>query len=751
MRILKEKKKKKVVLICGVVLSLAIIIFKFENNLFKLKSLIFIMGLIILGLCYSIIMKNRKYKNLYKLFKVNKRKYSMAIEALDGAIWEWNNKNEEFYISPKIKDILMVETEISTFSKLYSFVIEEERTDLKMFIDGIVEEKISDNFILENTIINGIGQKRIIEIQGKSKIRNNILYISGFITDISERKTIENINKVIENKNRLAVEGSKDIVFWWNINQNIISLDKSIENYLNVDLQGALIMPYTKWKNYILSEDLPNYEKQISKIIACKEDEFYSVEYRIVDKNGNIIWFQNKAKRTSEKNGDTFIYGAISDITERKEKEIENNYLSYNDEITSIPNRRYFIKEVTEYIKSNDSDKMAVIFIDLDNFKYINDTYGHDIGDKLLIEFTKLIKEIKIKDSFFARYGGDEFVIVKYNLQGKDQIKVILDEIIKKLSKPILLEDKEVFCTLSIGVSIYPLDGKNIGVLIKRADMAMYLAKINGKNRYEFFDIAMLESLDREFKIEKGLRIAIDNNEIKMVFQPKINTNTEEVMGFEALVRWYSKELGLVSPKEFIPIAESSGIIIPLGKYIIDESFRRCKELTMLTDKNLKMAINLSDVQIRDSKIVEYIRKSLEKYDLDAKYIEFEITESLIMKFPDKNIEVLDELKSLGVTLALDDFGTGYSSLSYLRTLPIDVLKIDKSFIDGILIEKKSEYIINSVVELSHFLDLEVVAEGVENSGQLNYLKDIKCDIIQGYYYSKPIEFAKASKMISRK
>ncbi|WP_300379546.1 EAL domain-containing protein [Clostridium sp.] len=741
------KYNKKNIFFLSIFLLFAIII-GLKGNLLNLKGIALILVFIVLDLTYSIIIKNRKYKNLHKISEANRRKYNMAIDALNGAVWEWNSKSQKLSISPKIKDILMVETEISTFPQLFSFIINEERESIKLFINEIIEKKMVDKFILENTIINSIGQKVIVEIQGKSKIENEILYISGFITDITERKRIGSINNVIENKNRLAVEGSKDIVFWWNVNQNIISLDKSIQNYLDVELESDLIIPYTEWKNYILDEDLLNYEKQISKVIACAEDEFYSIEYRIEDKRKNIIWFQVKAKKTSEKAVDTFIYGSISDITQRKEKEIENNYLSYNDEITSIPNRRYFIKEVTEYINANPIEKMAVIFIDLDNFKYINDTYGHDVGDKLLIEFTKLINEMNIENSFFARYGGDEFVIVKYNLKGKTQIKVILDEIIKKLSKPIIVEDKEVFCTLSIGVSIYPLDGKNIGILVKRADMAMYLAKVNGKNRYEFFDIAMLESLDREFKIEKGLRIAIDNNEIKMVYQPKINTSNEKVMGFEALVRWNSKELGIVSPNEFIPIAESSGIIISLGKYIIDESFKRCKELTMLTDKDFKMAINLSDVQIRDLEIVEYIKNSLKRYDLNARYIEFEITESIIMKVPEKNVKTLAELKKLGVTLALDDFGTGYSSLSYLRTLPIDVLKIDKSFIDGILIEKKSEYIINSVVELSHFLDLVVVAEGVETFEQLKYLKDINCDIIQGYYYSKPIEFTKASNMI---
>ena len=263
--------------------------------------------------------------------------------------------------------------------------------------------------------------------------------------------------------------------------------------------------------------------------------------------------------------------------------------------------------------------------------------------------------------------------------------------------------------------------------------MAMYLAKINGKNRYEFFDLKLLEVLDREFEIKKGLRRAIDKEEIRFLYQPKVKVDTGKVIGFELLVRWHSKNMGIVSPKEFIPIAENSGLIIPIGKYIIDESFKKCKELSLNTNKKFKMAINLSEVQIRDDEIVDYISMTLKKYNLDASYIELEITESIIMKSADKNIKTLEKLKELGVTLALDDFGTGYSSLSYLRTLPIDVLKIDKSFIDGILIEEKSEYIINSIIELSHYLNLLVVAEGVETKEKLVYLEKSSCDIIQGY------------------
>lgn len=744
--IIMKKRKNNFIFIFA---SLCLIILIVKSNFDNVTSLLSIMLFIILLLMIRLVYINKKYEKLYKLAESSKRRYRMAIDALEGAIWEWNSENNKLYMSKKIKDILKINKDIESFDEWFSFIVEDEREDIKIFIENIIHNRILDNFILESYIVDFSGEKLLLKVQGNGKVRNNVFYLSGLIVDITERKRVENMNKVIENKNRLAVEGSKDIAFWWNVNQNIISIDYSIREYLEIKGEGDVLISDKSWKKFILEDDIDLYNKKINKVLNSKKDEFYSIDYRILSKDNKVVWLQSKGKKTLEKNGDLFIHGAFSDITDRKEKEIEINYLSFNDEVTRIPNRRFFVREVTNHINNYPNEKIAFIFIDLDNFKYVNDTYGHDAGDLLLIEFAKIIKNMKIKDSLFARYGGDEFIIVQYNIQEKNQIKYILDNIIKKLSNPIIINDKEIFCTLSIGVSVYPIDGGDMPILLKRADMAMYLAKVNGKNRYEFFDIKILEILNREFDIEKGLRIAVDKSEIKMLYQPKIKVDTEEVIGFESLVRWNSKSLGIVSPSEFIPIAESSGLIIPIGKYIINESFRRCKELTLKNNKKFKMAINLSEVQIRDEDIVSFISESLKFYDLSAEYIEFEITESIIMKSAEKNISTLEKLKKLGVSLALDDFGTGYSSLSYLRTLPIDVLKIDKSFIDGIVIEEKSEYIINSIVELSHYLSLLVVAEGVETKEQLDFLKRISCDVIQGYYFSRPVEFDEAIRMIS--
>lgn len=740
-----DRKKVKINLLFFILIIGVILIF-FRSNI--ILSILLLMISIIIFLTVNLAYKNKKYKKLCSLVESHKRIYRMAIEALSGAIWEWNSKDNRLFISNKMKEILKIDRDITCFDEWLTFIKEDERENIRTFIENIIENRIVDNFILEYTLINSKEEKIIIRFRGNSSINDDIFYLTGFIVDITEDKRSENGIKSNKDKNRLALEGSKDIAYFMNVNEKVMSIGSSIRKYLKIPGEGDVLIPISTWESYMVEDDLEDYKSKIEKVINSKKNEFYTIEYRILGKDNKVYWIESKGKRTKERNGDVFIHGSLSDITDRKEKELEIKFLTFNDDVTGIPNRRYFVKEVSKRINDNPDEKIAFIFIDLDNFKYVNDTYGHDSGDELLFKFSRIISDMNIKNSILARYGGDEFVLVLYELNEKKEVKNLLDNIIKRLSQPIIIDNKEIFISISVGVSIYPIDGKEMGILLKRADMAMYLAKINGKNRYEFFDLRILEVLNREFNIENGLRTAIDNEEIKLVYQPKVNINTEEVIGFEVLVRWKSKELGEVSPIEFIPIAENSGLIISIGKFIIDESFKKCKELALKTDKRFKISINLSEVQIRDEEVVSFIREELERYDLDADYIEFEITENIIMKSAEKNIETLKKLKSLGVTLALDDFGTGYSSLSYLRTLPIDVLKIDKSFIDGISMEEKSEYIINSIINLSHCLNLLVVAEGVETKDQFEYLKNSSCDIIQGYYFSKPISFEEASKMI---
>lgn len=571
-------------------------------------------------------------------------------------------------------------------------------------------------------------------------IRISYLIIKSYIEEIKKYKFI---NRVYS----MSIESIDGDIWSWN--------DFTKEIYLSDRLRSILgltdnVITLDKWFENVANEDLDrvrNYFNNLCLNRTCLETE---IEYRVKDLNKNemSIKYVGKSKIQDDV---YYLSGLITDVTKKNiQNQMNLNPANFYDDVTGTPTRKYFIKELEIMMRKSLVDKtnLALIFIDIDNFKNINDTYGYDVGDSILINICNVFNKVLNTDCKFARFCADEFVIAVPNIEKESETNEIIQKIIGCMKDLVNIDGKDIYCSCSIGISIYPNDADRVDLLIKTANMAMCKAKINGKNRYEFFDDRALKELKRQNEIEKALRGAINNKEIYMMFQPQIRSNGEGIHGFEALVRWQSNELGFVSPAEFIPVAENTGMIVDLGKYIIEESFKGCKELSLLTKEKFIIAINISEVQLRDEQFSTFIFNLLEKYELSSSYIEFEITESVIMKSVSRNIEKLSQLRELGVTIALDDFGTGYSSLNYLRRLPIDVVKVDKSFVDGIGVDEKSERIAESIIKLSHSLDLMVVAEGVETREQLGYLNRMNCDIIQGYYFSKPEKFNKIKEMI---
>lgn len=517
-------------------------------------------------------------------------------------------------------------------------------------------------------------------------------------------------------------------------------------------------------KEWLISEDI-NYKMLLSMFsdeykealqyvlddyILYKKQEEFSLFSELYTKDNKKKYLSIKGKGQKNSNGEYHISVVIFDITHEKEQETKIEYINLHDEITGLPNRHHFKQKANSIIMEikDTYENIALIFIDIDNFKYINDAFGSEIGNKVLRKIGSLLKENGDADSFVSRYAGDEFIILKRNILDLNLLNTYLKKLIEDLGNCIRVGDKEIYTTISMGVALYPKDGEDLETLLKRVDVAMYSAKNEGKNTYRYFNMDILNSINRQYLIEKGLRNAIKNKELYLVMQPKVRSNDESIEGFECLVRWNSEELGVVSPAEFIPIAESSSIIIELGKYIIKEAMERCRTMINETNKKFKLSINLSEVQLRDESLLEFINLEASKWDIDPSYIEFEITETVLIQSAERNVTILERLKERGFSIALDDFGTGYSSLNYLNILPIDILKIDRSFIVGIGVDKKSEYIIRTIINLSHDLEIKVVAEGVETKEQLEFLKDCKCDIIQGYFFSKPQMYNKALFML---
>ncbi len=453
-------------------------------------------------------------------------------------------------------------------------------------------------------------------------------------------------------------------------------------------------------------------------------------------------------------------------IIEMRSKIDENNQrietLAYNDELTSLPNRYSFQLKLDSLIAiaKKDDAKFAVVFLDLDNFKVVNDTLGHDIGDKLLIEASARIKRcfsIDIEDkllssnknnSMLARLGGDEFTLLLPNVNDPSTLEELFQHLIKMLSTPFCIEGQEIKVGASVGVALYPFDGTLRKELLKNADIAMYESKNLGKNCYTFFNEKMKQkAIERQF-IETSLSQAIQENEFSLEYQPRIKIDDYTIEGFEALIRWDNKEIGRIPPNKFIPIAESNLQILDIGRWVLNQACAKIRQWIDLGYENFRLSINVSTVQLHRANLVEEIEVALAINNISGEYLEIEITESAILEDETLAIAKLKKIKQLGVRISLDDFGTGYSSLSQLRTLPIDILKIDQSFMTNITQDKYAADVFEGIILLAKRLRLTTVAEGVEKSAQHEVLLLSKCDHAQGYYYSKPLPAAMADEFI---
>ncbi|MGO5054104.1 EAL domain-containing protein [Lachnospiraceae bacterium LCP25S3_G4] len=423
----------------------------------------------------------------------------------------------------------------------------------------------------------------------------------------------------------------------------------------------------------------------------------------------------------------------------KADKEIE--YMAYYDNLTGIPNRFLFKDRVENAISLAEQNEkfISIMFIDLDNFKSVNDTMGHDGGDYLLKEVSNgLSKRIRKTDTV-ARFGGDEFIILLNNIDNHNDISKIADNIMRVFSKPFIINGQEVFITASGGIATYPIDGEDSESLVKNADTAMYEAKDNGKNQYSLCTHDMKDEVEKNMKLSNGLYRALERNELSIHYQPQIDLNSKEITGLEALLRWKHPEYGMISPVVFIPLAEKNGSINSIGEWVLRTACNQNKAWQDMGLLYARIAVNLSVIQFNDPLIVEKVDKILKETGLSPKHLELEITESIAVKENKNVVDILDRLKKLGVSISIDDFGTEYSSLSRLKTLPIDRLKIDMQFIRGIEDNEKDQAIAKIIINLANSLNLEVIAEGVETKGQMEFLNQKMCDEAQGYYYYKPM------------
>lgn len=680
---------------------------------------------------------SREFENLLKepleniIGKTNEEIWSkeVAYEMTKNDLEVFKLRNGQYLITEEEIDI---DGKKCTY-KAYKFPI--EFSDKDKLIGGIVVD-ITDTKEKEKKLIESYEElSAVYEELTATEEELRIQY--------NELQEKEELLRKSEERYQLALLASKDGIYDWDIKNNRVFYSKTWKKIIGYE-EDELPDTYEVLEKLIYPEDRKTVLNIRNKYLKREIDK-YNIEYRFRKKDGSYIWIQDSALAIWDNEGNPIrVIGTYTDIDERRKREKTIFNMAYYDWLTGLPNRRYFekrLKNALEFSKNSDrASKGIVLFVDLDNFKNINDTLGHDVGDKLLEIISNKLKEVLRKEDIIARFGGDEFLILQPNIKTYEEAVESANRIIDIFKDLWILGEHKLYITPSIGITVYPDDGDDVNIILRNVDTAAYDAKFSGKNRYKFFKKSMFDQVLRKTEIEKALREAVKNNEFELYYQPQVQVSTGRIVSLEALIRWKNPELGFVSPMEFIPIAEETGLIVDIGEWVIRTACKQNKEWKNKGYYYDTIAVNVSSLQLRQRGFVDLVKNVLKETGLKPEFLELEITESVLMESLEKSVEILNELREIGVKTALDDFGTGYSSLNYLIKIPIDTLKIDKTFIDNICINYSQKSIIEGIIIIAHEMALDVVAEGVEVQEQLKILSDKKCDKIQGYFFSKPYE-----------
>lgn len=495
------------------------------------------------------------------------------------------------------------------------------------------------------------------------------------------------------------------------------------------------------WSQRIHPDDMSIAQKALEQTMS--DSQPYVIEFRMKHKDGHYVWIEGSGAvvaRDSKDGSVLRLAGTHKDISTRKEFEKEIRFLALNDVLTRLPNRTFLKQKIEEKINKTPDLEFAFLFLDLDYFKNINDIYGHSKGDYIIQQVATRLQKALLKNDFIARVGGDEFVVLIENLENlKSQCQLLFNS----LEEPFIINNEHNKIGVSIGIALYPKDGNTLEELFKNADTAMYVAKNSGKNRYCFYHPSMTDNIYLSTKFDSELKEAIKNEEFILHYQPQIDLQTNKLIGLEALVRWQKADGEMIGPDTFIKQSEENKMIIEIGEIVMKKAFMTLKEFQEEKSFQGTMAINISAVQIDDIHFISQLEKRCKDAKISPSFVELEITESYIMHHPEKSIEILDELHQKGFKISIDDFGTGYSSLSYLKKLPVDKLKIDRSFIKDLPQDSEDSAITKTIITLAKNLNLEVIAEGVETQAQDLFLKENGCDSVQGYLYAKPMDKAR--------
>ena len=559
-----------------------------------------------------------------------------------------------------------------------------------------------------------------------------------------------------EKLHRYLINNSPDIIYMLDHQGNFSFVNDQTLSLLGYEKEELVDNHYTDIVHY---EDVEQANYVFGERRARGDRATRTVELRFKCKDGDRAprYFETNTLPISLAVEDVTaddelvgIYGVARDITDRKEAERTINFQAYHDLLTHLPNRSLFKDRLNLAIAQarRSNQRLAVMFLDLDRFKIVNDTLGHLCGDELLQAVSARLQECLREGDTLARFGGDEFTLLLPQIYGTEDAEAIARKIIDKIKEPFYIDNHEIYVTISIGIAMYPHDGITMDNLVRNADIAMYHIKGRGKNDYQFYNDSMNEVSVKRLSLEGDLHRALETDQFRLHFQPQVDVVSGQIVAVEALIRWQHPELGLISPTEFVAVAEETGLIVPIGTWVMETA---CKTLKAWHDEGfngLRMAVNLSALQVEHKTFVDVITQVLSKYQLSGHHLEVEITENLIMQDMENAINKLAELSSMGIKIAVDDFGTGYSSLSYLQKLPIDTIKIDRSFVHEIQSVEDETPIVDAIIAMASGLKLNLIAEGVETKAQMEYLRQRGCSEMQGYFYGPPLPPDRIKRML---
>ncbi|ALC92466.1 histidine kinase [Bacillus sp. FJAT-18017] len=714
-------------IIVGLIAETSSILFSVNEKIVH-ALLLAIAGVLILGVINGIDLTTAELKK-------NRQRLKNIFETLDVAIWSHDMKSNHLMITPGIEKLYGYS--LSDFyedHELWKKVIHPEDLVVLKERESALEKGKAITSIYR--IIRSDGEIRWIQDRGiPTNEDGKLIDFSSVLFDITERMESEN-------RYRTLVEMSPDIIAVYS---------RSHIDYINET--GAIVFGYNSPKQLIgrpLSRLIPESvlnELRYRALSIDEPDTKISIEFKTERLNGEEIsiemismpiFFEGRAARQ--------IVGR--DISERKKTEETIQQMAYFDSLTGLPNRYRFRTQLIEALQHNPSQAISVLFLDLDRFKIINDTKGHSVGDMLLQGVASRLAHTVAEAGVVSRQGGDEFTIFLRNIDREKTVQ-IARKILNEFSEPFKINGEEFYVTPSIGISMYPIDGKDGETLIKNADTAMYLAKDRGKNNYQFYTSRLQGLSSRKMELETGLRKALEQEQLALFFQPQVELSTGNIIGLEALIRWKHPIRGMIPPSEFIPLAEETGLIVPIGNWVLRKA---CEQHTLWRRQGylpMSISVNISVRQFQDDNFLESVKKILEETEMDPSSLELEITES-VMRNIDRSIYILNELHQLGVKLALDDFGTGYSSLSNLKHLPIDTVKIDKSFIDDISTEEDGGAMVKTILNMGLHMGFHVIAEGIERQEQVDYLVASGCTVGQGFLFSQPKPAASVQELLPK-